>query len=268
MAKIKLCKNPPEEKKTKKSKKIFKILGSIVLFFVTIFLILFCVYKYYHFTTGFTIYFYNYNYENEYGKFLIESNDAFIENMVSFDNTARSGRDAESYSQMEKDKLSNIIVAEGEIISKMENNAPSDKNADYEEVYVNMLKSYALYIQGQTMQMEYIFQTEEGLSDERFVLGESITKLVGNFIIEYAPIVNEIRGTNYYYKYSATDMFDMITGDFEQIPAEYDEDGNLILDEDKNYLFLPEGSIDTSTEVGQEMDSINTFINNYFNTEK
>ena len=267
MSSVKLHKETPPPK-PKKSKKILKVLGIILGIFLTLFLILFCIYRYYHYTTGFTIYFHNYNYENEYGKFLIEINDSFIENMISFDDTAREERDYSSYSETEKKQLSNVIVAEGELISRMENTPPSDKNADYEELYTNMLKSYALYIQGQTMKLDYIFQTQEGMDSERFTLGESITKLVGNFIIEYSPIVNNVRGTDYYYKYSATDIFGMITGDFEQVPVERDEDGNLILDEDKNYLFLPEGSIDTSTEIGEDMDSINSFINNYFNTQK
>ena len=265
----KLTKEPKvKEKKPSKTKKNFKVLGIICLVIVTIFLLLLAIYKYFNYTTGFTIYFYDYNYENEYGRFLIEQNDAFIENMVAFDNTAKVSRDYSSYSEAEKKELSNIVVAEGEIISRMENNAPSDKNADYEELYTNMLKSYALYIQGQSMELEYIYQTAEGIDNERFTLGESVTKLLGNFIIEYNPIVNDIRGTDYYYKYSATDMFGIITGDFEQEPVQRDEDGNLIIDENKNYLFLPEGSIDTSSEMGEDMDSINTFINKYFNTQK
>lgn len=263
---VKLVK-PKSAGEIKKEKKKLGRKNFIRLTLLTIGLFIFSligIYEYFHYTKGFTIYFQNYSIENEYARFLIEINDSFIENMISFDDTAKEDRNYDDYSDFEKEKLSNIIIAEGEIISRLANTKPSDKNLDYEELYDNMLKSYALYIQGQVMKMDYIYQTEEGLTTERFTLGDSLTTLIGNFIIEYNTIINKIRGTSYNYKYSVADGFNIITGDLEQSPVEYDEDDNLILDEDKNYLYLPEG-VEKDSSLGEDIDNINGYINEYFN---
>ena len=252
-------KTPEQIKKEKKKKNISYILKAIFFVILLTVCTLFAIYEYFHYTKGFTIYFQSYNIENEYGRFLIEINDEFIENMVSFDDTAKEGKSYEEYSDFEKEKLSNIIVAEGNLMSRLENTKPSDKNIDYQELYQNMLKSYALYVQGQVMKMDYIYQTEEGMSEERFTLGDSLTTLIGNFIIEYNQITNNIRNTSYSYKYSVADGFDIKTGDFEQTPVEYDEDGNLILDENKSYLYLPD-EIQNDSSLGEDISNINSYI--------
>lgn len=273
MAKIKLVKQKSSEELKKEQKKdkikanILKWIKNLILFLGLIIFILFGVYQFFHYTKGFTIYFQNYSLENEYGRFLIEINDKFIENMISFDDTSSEGKDFSEYTDFDKEKLSNIIIAEGNLISRLENTAPSDKNLDYKELYQNMLESYALYIQGQVMKMDYIYQTQEGMDSERFTLGDSLTTLIGNFIIEYNVLVNNVRNTDYDFTYSVADGFDIKTGDFLQTPVEYDEDGNLILDEEQNYLFLPEGFEEEST-LDEDIDSINQYINNYFNIKE
>lgn len=262
---VKLVKQKtPDEIKKEKTKKnilyVFKIISIIILLTICTLL---AIYQYFHYTKGFTIYFQSYNIENEYGRFLIEINDEFIENMISFDDTAYEGKSYDEYSDFEKEKLSNIIVAEGNLISRLENTKPSDKNIDYQDLYQNMLKSYALYIQGQVMKMDYIYQTEEGMSEERFTLGDSLTTLIGNFIIEYNQITNKVRNTSYNYKYSVANGFDIKTGDFEQTPVEYDENGNLILDENKSYLYLPDG-IESNSTLGEDINKLNEYIDEYF----
>ena len=142
-------KTPEELKKENKKENIKNIFKLILLVLGLTICTLFAIYQYFHYTKGFTIYFQSYSIENEYGRFLIEINDDFIENMISFDETAYEGKTFDEYTDFEKEKLSNIIVAEGNLISRLENTRPSDANLDYEELYENMLKSYALYLQGQ-----------------------------------------------------------------------------------------------------------------------
>lgn len=229
------------EKKEKRKKKILHIVEGIILFIVLLFIGLFALYQYLHIKEGFTIYFSNYNIQNEYARFLVEINDDFIKKMIMFDDVIVDKNSYEEYSEEEIEYLSNIILAENSILSRLNNTPPDDNlNFDYKDVYSNMTYAYALYIQGQLMQMEYIMQTTDGLNTERYVIGESVTNLMGNFIIEYAALSNKVRGTSYASRYSVMDGLPYNLGTAEEMVLERDENGNIIIDPDKIYLYLPD----------------------------
>lgn len=272
---IKIVKEDKKEQKEQSKPSFFKtLITKTFLFLSFLFIGLFALYQYLHITEGFTIYISNYDIQTEYARFLIDINEEFIDKMLMYEDVVRNKQTFEDYSEFEKEKLSDIIIAENSILSRLKNTAPNDKNLDYNELYDNITKSYALYIQGQLMQMEYILQTDEGLDGERFTLGESITNLMGNFIIEYGVLSNEIRDTDYELKYSVLDGLGYNLGTAEDVDIERDEDGKLILDEDSTYLYIPEdeefvireGEEDEQT-VELDQDLINGFIKDFDNIQ-
>ena len=271
----KIVKEDKKEQKEKNKPSFLKtLITKTFLFLSFLFIGLFALYQYLHITEGFTIYISNYDIQTEYARFLIDINEEFIDKMLMYEDVVRNKQTFEDYSEFEKEKLSDIIIAENSILSRLKNTAPSDKNLDYNELYDNITKSYALYIQGQLMQMEYILQTDEGLDGERFTLGESITNLMGNFIIEYGVLSNKIRETDYELKYSVLDGLGYNLGTAEDVDIERDEDGRLILDEDSTYLYIPEdeefvireGEEDEQT-VELDQDLINGFIKDFDNIQ-
>lgn len=271
----KIVKEDKKEQKEKNKPSFLKtLITKTFLFLSFLFIGLFALYQYLHITEGFTIYISNYDIQTEYARFLIDINEEFIDKMLMYEDVVRNKQTFEDYSEFEKEKLSDIIIAENSILSRLKNTAPSDKNLDYNELYDNITKSYALYIQGQLMQMEYILQTDEGLDGERFTLGESITNLMGNFIIEYGVLSNKIRETDYELKYSVLDGLGYNLGTAEDVDIERDEDGKLILDEDSTYLYIPEdeefvireGEEDEQT-VELDQDLINGFIKDFDNIQ-
>lgn len=229
-----------KEKPIKKPSFFIKTLKFLVLFLSLVVIGLISLYYYLHITEGFTIYFSNYNIQKEYARFLIEVNDDFIDKMVMFEDIVRNKQSYEEYTDLEKQKLSDIIVSENSILSRLANTPPTDANLDYRELHENITESYALYIQGQLMKMEYILQTQEGMDMERYTLGDSVTNLVGNFIIEYNGISNKVRKTNYEAKYSILDGFEYNLGTANSLDIERDEEGNILINEDDIYLYLPE----------------------------
>lgn len=258
--------NKINQKKNKNpSKKESKVLSFFKYFLLLISLIiigLFSLYEYLHIKEGFTIYFSNYDIQTEYARFLIEINDDFVDKMVLFENITRNKESYEDYAESEKEQLTNIILAENTILSRLDNTSPNDSNLDYNELYENVLQSYALYIQGQLMKMEYILQTDVGLSYERYKLGDSVTNLIGNFIIEYGELSNKVRTTTYECKYKVLDGLDYNLGTAEDVDIERDEDGNIILDEDKTYLYLPEDENTTTKESNSSLQDENVSITN------
>lgn len=224
-----------EEERLKGFFKGFLILISLVA------IGLFALYQYLHYKEGFTIYFNNYNIQDEYARFLVETNDNFIDKMLMFEDIVREKEDYTEYSDEDKEILKNIILSENSILSRLNNTKPNkEKNADYEDLFDNMTYAYALYIQGQLMKMEYILQTKDGLDIERYTLGESITNLIGNFIIEYAAIANEVRNTSYESNYSVLDGLEYNLGTANAKNIERDEDGKIIINDSDTYLYLPE----------------------------
>lgn len=217
-----------------------KIMKYFAIFLLLLIIGLTSLYTYLHYTEGFTIHFSTYNIQKEYAKFLIEINDDFIDKMVLFEKIAVDGKPLENYTEEEKMAIKDIIISENNILSRLQNTKPIESNLDYEELYNDISKSYALYIQGQIMKMEYIYQTTEGLSDERFTIGDSVTTLVGNFIIEYDQLINNIRNTDYYMKYTVMDGLDLNIGNMQKEKIELDKDGNIILDENKDYIYTPQ----------------------------
>lgn len=257
----KIEKEQLKKEKIKKKKTIFNkivyIFGCFCLMFFVGLVFLYC---YLHMTEGFFIKFHTYDIQEQYGRFLIETNDDFIDRMNMFENIAIADKKQEDYTDKEKEKLDNIVIAENTLLSNLENTPPTDINSDYKEVYDNMLQAYALYIQGQIIKMEFIYDVKDenstvtSTSDEKFVLGDSVSNLTGNFIIEYNQIIQDIRKTNYKMKYSVLDGFDIKTGDVEQIPIEKDSTGNIIVDKNKNYIYLPDNITVTDTKNENEVN--------------
>ena len=256
----KLIKPVKVDKKKEFIKGFFKYLGIFILLF---FIGLFALYKYLNYTEGFTIYFSPYNIQNQYARFLIDINDDFIDKMVMFENIVKSNSKVEDYSDYEKEQLSDIIVAENSILSRLMNTAPNDANLDYQDLYDNITQSYALYIQGQLMKMEWILQTQDGMDEERYILGDSVTNLMGNFIIEYNAISNAVRETTFDCKYTVLDGLDYNLGDATASQIERDENGNIIIEDDKTYLYIPENEKTSIKENEITTEEVDEFIDDF-----
>lgn len=238
---INISKNYKSQKiKEERNKKIQKIMKNFSMFVILVFIGLYSLYLYLHYTEGFTLYISPYDIQKEYARFLIELNDDFIDKMVMFEEVVDISKKPEDYTDNEKEKINNIVIAENTILSRLDSTPPNKDNKDFEKIYENMKESFALYIQGQLMKVEYIYQTSESISDEKFVLGDSVTNLIGNFIIEYNELSNSIRNTDYKMKYTVLTGVKDIFGDADIEKIERDEDGKIIIDKDKEYIYIPE----------------------------
>ena len=264
------------EEKERHSKKIKEFFKYVLLFFFLLFLGLFCLYQYLHLKEGFTLYFSPYNIQDEYAHFLVDVNDDFVKKMLMFEDIVRNKETYEDYDEDDIEYLSNVILAENNILSRLKNTPPDSKlNFDYQELYDNITYAYALYIQGQLMKMEYIMQTKDGLEFERYTIGESVTNLMGNFIIEYSALSNKVRGTSFASEYSVLDGLPFNLGTAEATDIIKDEDGNIILDADRTYLYLPDGldyvekepeegeTSEESEDVGDLKEDITDYIDDY-----
>lgn len=170
----------------KNKHKVIIIISVIILSIIGLLLYLFLV-------KGMTI---KENPQHNYAKFLIKNNDKMIELMFYFEDNSPKEKE---YTEEDKEALSNKIIEQNDLVKYLQENPPDEKNQDYLEIYNDLLKSYAFFIQGEIMEMEKIYGETDRM--EKMILGQNLQNMMGNVIIELNDKINAIRGTNIKYKY-------------------------------------------------------------------
>lgn len=150
------------------------------------------------------------NPQYNYAKFLINNNDKMIELMFYFEENSPKEKE---YTEEDKEALSNNIIEQNDLVKYLQENPPNEKNQDYLEIYNDLLKSYAFFIQGEIMEMEKIYGETDRM--EKMILGQNLQNMMGNVIIELNDKINAIRGTNIKYKYGYDENIPV-----EKIPIE------------------------------------------------
>ncbi len=184
----------------KNKHKVIIIIPVIILSIISLLLYLFLV-------KGMTI---KENPQYNYAKFLINNNDKMIELMFYFEENSPKEKE---YTEEDKEALSNKIIEQNDLVKYLQENPPDKKNQDYLEIYNDLLKSYAFFIQGEIMEMEKIYGETDRM--EKMILGQNLQNMMGNVIIELNDKINAIRGTNIKYKYGYDENIPV-----EKIPIE------------------------------------------------
>lgn len=184
----------------KRRYKVIIIISTIILSIIGLLLYLFLV-------KGMTI---KENPQYNYAKFLINNNDKMIELMFYFEENSPKEKE---YTEEDKEALSNKIIEQNDLVKYLQENPPDEKNQDYLEIYNDLLKSYAFFIQGEIMEMEKIYGETDRM--EKMILGQNLQNMMGNVIIELNDKINAIRGTNIKYKYGYDENIPV-----EKIPIE------------------------------------------------
>ena len=184
----------------KNKHKVIIIIPVIIISIISLLLYLFLV-------KGMTI---KENPQYNYAKFLINNNDKMIELMFYFEENSPKEKE---YTEEDKEALSNNIIEQNDLVKYLQENPPNEKNQDYLEIYNDLLKSYAFFIQGEIMEMEKIYGETDRM--EKMILGQNLQNMMGNVIIELNDKINAIRGTNIKYKYGYDENIPV-----EKIPIE------------------------------------------------
>ena len=144
--------------------------------------------------------------QRNYAKFLVKQNDEFVNYMIEFEDlTSKTGSE---YTEEEKALIKANLEKQNEFLSKLQKRSPSESNADYLDLYQDMLQIFAFYIQGEVMKAEYCYAysdnytLENQYSDntagmETYTMGQELCNLMGNMILNNFRYINEVRGTNY-----------------------------------------------------------------------
>lgn len=129
----------------------------------------------------------------DYGSFLVEKNQGFLDLMVSFDDIV-SQEDIRLCEQTEE-SIHRNLKEKNQIIKTLRRIPPSEENYAYLSVYHDMINVYAFYIQGEVMKLEYLYKKEAGgdvSNSELFFLGEQMCNLMGNSVLDMFDILQAI----------------------------------------------------------------------------
>lgn len=153
--------------------------------------------------------------QKEYGKFLVESNDEFVQMMVEFE--VLTTKTESVYLEEEKEQIRQNLNRQNEFLKKMQKFSPDETNMDYLDLYQDMLQIYAFYIQGETMKAEYCYKYDdnftienefsgENASIEQYTMGQELCNMMGNMILNNYKYINQIRNTTYSSKYNILEI--------------------------------------------------------------
>ena len=174
--------------------------------FIVAYLLCMVVYVVYLFAfQGLTIEFIG-NIQKEYAKFLVQENDEFVTLMVEFE--ALTSKTQETYTDAEKEAIQQNLEKQNEFLKKLQKRSPNADNADYVDLYQDILQIYAFYIQGEIMIAEYCyafdatFTLENQYSNsetslETYTTGKGLCNMFGNMILNNYKYINDIRDTSY-----------------------------------------------------------------------
>lgn len=155
--------------------------------------------------------------QRNYGKFLVKQNDKFITQMIEFE--ALTSQTGVVYSETDKAAIAANLEKQNEFLKTMQKLAPNEDNADYLDIYQDMLQIYAFYIQGEVMKAEYCYNYDKNYvleneyvnnetSLETYTMGQELCNMMGNMILNNFKYINQVRGTNYESKHNIIEMGD------------------------------------------------------------
>lgn len=173
---------------------------------------------------AFLIYFFGYqgvkiefigNVQKNYAKYLVEQNDVFVASMMEFE--AIASKTGVEYSDAEKAAMQEILNEQNEFLNKLQKRSPNEENADFMDLYQDMLQIFAFYIQGEIMMAEYCYSYTDnkvienefsgnGIGLETYTMGKEMCNMMGNMILNNFKYINEIRGTDYRSKYNIVEI--------------------------------------------------------------
>lgn len=200
-----------EEKK--QPKKIHWILRFFILYLI--FLIGYSLYLYCVMDVRISL---KENYQTNYGQYLINTQDKMVEHSLNFNSMVEDTERV--YTDTEKDKIKDELVSQNDLLKNLQLNPPNSDNQDYALIYKDILKIFGFYIQGETMQAEYIYGykndyiADEKFSDsttkiETYTMGTSLCNLMGNMMLNNYKYINDVRKTDYSSKYNIQPVDDL-----------------------------------------------------------
>jgi hypothetical protein len=159
------------------------------------------------------------------------------------------------YSETDKAAIAAILEEQNEFLRTMQKLAPNEDNADYLDIYQDMLQIYAFYIQGEVMKAEYCYNydnnyvleneyTNSTTSLETYTMGQELCNMMGNMILNNFKYINQVRGTNYESKHNIVEMGD------EMYPNVKDETNSSVIPDNNK-------SEDAETDISESTDGDN-----------
>lgn len=143
--------------------------------------------------------------QENYAEYLIKQNDKFVDKMLEFEDFTKEYK--REFSEEELNLIAKNIEDKNNIMIDLQQNPPDYSNKEYAEIYKDILKVYAFYIQGEVLRVEYIsnykseYTMEEikagkDAKEETYIMGVQLCNMMGSLILENPTIVNEIKDTN------------------------------------------------------------------------
>lgn len=180
-----------------------------------LFIVLYCLYLYVFMDVRITI---KPDIQKEYGKYLVEMQDKMVGQTLDFANLVEDVN--RQYTDREKDRIKDELVKQNELLKELQINSPDETNNDYTDIYKDMVKIFSFYIQGETMQSEYIYAykneyiADEKMSDENvrietYTLGSSLCEVMGNMMLNNYNYINAVRETDYQSSYTIVPVDDI-----------------------------------------------------------
>lgn len=199
--------------KTTKEKKPHWVLRFFLLYIA--FIILYCSYLYFFMDVRITK---AVNVQENYGQYLIDTQDKMVEYSLEF---ASLVEDVERvYTEKEKEAIKEELIKQNELLKELQINSPDSTNEDYLQIYTDILKIFSFYIQGETMQAEYVYAYKDNyIPDEKFsdktvrletyTMGTSLCNMMGNMMLNNYTYINDVRNTNYESKFEILPVEDL-----------------------------------------------------------
>lgn len=197
----------------KKPKKPHWILRFFILYLL--FLIGYCSYLYFAMDVRISL---KEDYQKNYGQYLVDIQDKMVGHSLDFNSMVEDTERV--YTDAEKDKIKDELVSQNDLLKNLQLNPPNSDNEDYALIYKDVLKIFGFYIQGETMQAEYVYGykdsyiADEEYSDsttrlETYTMGTSLCNLMGNMMLNNYKYINDVRGTDYSSKYNIQPVDDL-----------------------------------------------------------
>ena len=200
----------PENKSIKKT-------HWIRLFFICyfIFLIGYCAYLFIFMDVRITL---NKDVQKNYGQYLVDMQDKIVEHSLIFDKLVEDTERV--YTDEEKESIKQELLDQNDLLKKLQATVPDETNEDYALVYKDILKIFGLYIQGETMQAEYIYgykdsyiadeiNSDKTVRMETYTMGTALCNMMGNMMLNNYTYINDVRNTTFESKYTITPVNDL-----------------------------------------------------------
>lgn len=154
----------------------------------------------------------------DYGQYLVDTQDKMIERTLEFAGLAEDTNRV--YTDEEKERITNELLKQNKLLKELQKNPPNESNEDYVQIYNDILKIFSFYIQGETMQANYIYGYKDHyLADEKFAddtvrqetytMGLALCNMMGNMMLNNYTYINNVRNTQYESKYTIIPVDDL-----------------------------------------------------------